>query len=141
KPRSDWSATSYGIGGVRPEWVSHEVAGGRGSPLFLYKYAPVRELLDKLRAEQGSAHDGIILEYYNPASGGSVLQTLSVSMQLLRGGETTLRQRSTAGRIFVCLEGSGATIVDGERLEWKENDVFVVPGWSWSEHENGAKDS
>ncbi len=62
-------------------------------------------------------------------------------MQMLRPDERTLDQRSTAARIFVCLEGSGTTIVDGMELNWGRNDVIVVPGWAWFSHRNGAADS
>jgi gentisate 1,2-dioxygenase len=37
--------------------------------------------------------------------------------------------RSTDGTIFACAEGRGTTNVDGEVLEWRRNDVFVVPSW------------
>ncbi|MBO9580112.1 MAG: cupin domain-containing protein [Sphingobium sp.] len=141
KPRLDWSATAYGVGGVRPAWISHRISGGNGSPQFLYKYEPTRELLDRLRDEEGSPHDGIVVEYYSPETGGSVLRTLGVHMQMLRAGEQTLEQRSTAARIYVCLEGSGATTVGGVTLNWGRNDVFLVPGWTWARHENGARDS
>jgi len=141
KPRTDWSAKAYRVGGVRPAWVSHHVARGSGSPLFLYKYEPTRELLESLRDDDGSPHDGVIVEYYSPETGGSVLRTLGVHMQMLRQNEKTLEQRSTAGRIFVCLEGSGTTIVDGVELHWERNDVFVAPAWCWYRHVNGAADS
>jgi gentisate 1,2-dioxygenase len=62
-------------------------------------------------------------------------------MQMLRANESTLEQRSTAARIFVCLEGSGTTIADGVELNWQRNDVIVVPGWAWSSHRNGSADS
>lgn len=141
KPRINWSANAYGIGGVRPDWVSHHVARGNGSPQFLYMYEPTRELLEKLRDDDGSPHDGLILEYYSPETGGSVLRTLGVYMQMLRVNEVTLEQRSTAARIFVCLEGSGTTTVEGVELRWQRNDVFVVPGWAWYSHKNGSEDS
>jgi len=139
KPRTDWSAKAYGVGGVRPDWVSHKVPGG--SPKFLYKYEPTRSLLEELRGDEGSPHDGLAVEYFSPETGGSVLRTLGIHMHLLRAGETTLEQRSTASRIFVCLEGSGTTTVNGTELTWSRNDVLVVPGWSWFEHCNGTADS
>lgn len=141
KPRLDWSATAYGVGGVRPAWVSHRVRDGAGSPQFLYKYEPTRALLDRLRNDEGSPHDGIIVEYFSPENGGSVLRTLGVYMQMLRAGEKTLEQRSTAGRIFVCLEGSGTTVAGGQEFHWKANDVFVIPGWTWYNHTNATADS
>jgi gentisate 1,2-dioxygenase len=30
------------------------------------------------------------------------------------------------------------TIVDGQRLEWGEKDVFAVPGWATYEHRNAS---
>jgi len=141
KPRTDWSAHAYGVGGVRPAWVSHRVLGGSGSPRFLYKYEPTRELLERLRDDDGSPHDGIIVEYYSPETGGSVLRTLGVNMQMLRAGEQTLEQRSTAARIFVCLEGTGTSTIGGKEFRWGRNDVFVVPGWAWHSHRNGTANS
>jgi gentisate 1,2-dioxygenase len=141
RPRTDWSAHAYGVGGVRPDWVSHHVARGSGSPKFLYKYEPTRALLERLRDDEGSPHDGIIVEYYSPESGSSVLRTLGVHMQMLRANEYTLEQRSTASKIFVCLEGSGSTVAGGVELNWQRNDVFVVPGWTWHRHLNGPNDS
>lgn len=141
KERTNWSANAYGVGGVRPDWVSHRVARGNGSPQFLYRYEPTRALLERLRDDDGSPHDGIIVEYYSPETGGSVLRTLGVYMQMLRANERTLERRSTAARIFVCLEGSGTTVAGGVELKWQRNDVFVVPGWAWHSHRNGPADS
>lgn len=141
KPRTDWSATAYGVGGVRPAWVSHRVARGSGSPLFLYKYDRTRSLFERMRDDDGSPHDGLILEYYSPETGSSVLRSLGVHMQMLRPGEHTLEQRSTASRIFVCLEGAGSTVIGGVQLDWQRNDVFVVPGWAWYSLRNGTADS
>jgi gentisate 1,2-dioxygenase len=141
RSRTNWSANAYGVGGVRPDWVSHRIAGGAGSPQFLYRYEPTRALLERLRDDDGSPHDGIIVEYYSPESGGSVLRTLGVHMQMLRPNERTLEQRSTAARIFVCLEGGGTTVVNDVTLDWQRNDVFLVPGWAWYSFRNGAADS
>ena len=32
--------------------------------------------------------------------------------------------------------GEGATVVDGQRIEWAQGDIFVIPPWSWHSHEN-----
>jgi gentisate 1,2-dioxygenase len=141
KPRTNWSSRAYGVGGIRPDWVSHRTANGNGSPKFLYKYEPTRTLLNRLRDDDGSPHDGIVVEYYSPESGRSVLRTLGVYMHLLRPNEQTLEKRSTASRIFVCLEGSGVTTVAGSELAWQPNDVFVIPGWAWASHKNLSSDS
>jgi gentisate 1,2-dioxygenase len=131
---ADWSAIAYGTaGGVRPSYASP--ASRYGSTQLSYKYAATRELLHSLRADRGSPDEGVIVEYYDPSSGGPVLRTLDVHMQLLRGGEQTLALRRTAGTIYCCLEGSGRTVIDGTTFAWQDKDIFVVPGWSWRQHE------
>jgi gentisate 1,2-dioxygenase len=50
------------------------------------------------------------------------------------------RYRSTDGMVFVCVEGGGSTEVEGKVLEWRPNDVFVVPPWKRYAH-SAAKES
>jgi gentisate 1,2-dioxygenase len=140
--RDDWSAHAYAAGGVRPAYVSHRSGMGYGSPQLMYKYEPTRALLEDLRKEEGSPWDGLIVEYYSPENGGPVMKTMDAHMIMLRGGEVTHDHRQTNGQVFCCLEGSGVTVVGTERLEWKKNDIFVVPSWAWHHHENkGSEDA
>ena len=30
------------------------------------------------------------------------------------------------------------TVVDGQRMEWSQGDIFVIPPWSWHHHENST---
>lgn len=137
---TDRSAIAYGTaGGVRPSSV--RAGNGHGSVQLLYKYASARTLLERLRGEAGSEHEGIAVEYYDPATGGPALRTLDVHLQLLRAGERTLPARQTAGTVYCCLEGAGRTVIDGRTFVWGERDVFVVPGWSWRRHESDAGDA
>jgi gentisate 1,2-dioxygenase len=36
------------------------------------------------------------------------------------------------------VEGSGYTVIDGQRLDWEEKDVFSVPAWAFHEHANSS---
>lgn len=131
----DWSARAYGAaGGVRPVRIDGIQGNPYGSAQMLYKYGPIRELLDTLSSQPNCPPDGPTVEYYDPLTGQPVLRTLDVRMQLLRPGRPTSRFRSTAGTIYCCLEGSGKTIVDDIELEWSAKDIFVAPGWSWQHH-------
>jgi gentisate 1,2-dioxygenase len=38
-------------------------------------------------------------------------------------------------------EGEGYTQVDDVRLEWKKNDIFVVPTWAWHAHVNANRET
>lgn len=131
---------AYGTaGGVRP--ADAPPAPEHGSPQLLYRYAASRALLDRLSGEAGSRYEGIRVECFDPTTGGAVLRTLDVHLQLLRAGEATLALRRTAGTIYCCLEGKGRTVIDGTSFEWSERDIFVVPGWSWRRHEADGVDA
>lgn len=131
---------AYGTAaGIRP--TDAPPGPEHGSVQLLYRYADSRALLGHLRDQPGSRHEGVGVEYYDPATGGPVLRTLGVRLQLLRAGETTLPLRRTAGTIYCCLEGSGRTVIDGKEFAWGERDIFVVPGWSWRHHEAEGEDA
>jgi gentisate 1,2-dioxygenase len=102
----------------------------------------VRDTLDRLRKEAGSAYDGIIVEFVNPATGGPVGPTMSICAQLLRPGERTLSHRQNINTIYIGVEGRGYTEVAGRRIDWTPHDVYCVPSWQWHEHGNdGAEDA
>jgi gentisate 1,2-dioxygenase len=60
------------------------------------------------------------------------------TMQLLAVGARTRHQRSTANRIFCCVEGSGETVAGDKRLAWQRGDTFAVPCWTKFEHTAAA---
>ena len=135
----DHSQNLYGAGGLKPLFVDHVRGLGNHSPMFVYRGERMLEQLDRLRDYDGSPYDGIILEFCDPATGQSVMPTLSYTAQLLRPGETTLAHRHTANAIYCVIEGSGQTVVNGTTLEWNRNDAFCVPAWSWHSHFNGSE--
>ena len=126
----DHYQTLYGEGGLKPLFVDHVRGLGNHSPMFVYRGVLMREQLDRLRDYDGSPHDGIILEFCDPATGQSVMPTLSYTAQLLRPSETTLAHRHTANAIYC--------VIDGTPLEWSRNDAFCVPAWGWHSHVNGS---
>ena len=40
--------------------------------------------------------------------------------------------------VYCVIEGSGFTEVNGKRIDWERNDIFVVPGWQWHRHCNNS---
>jgi gentisate 1,2-dioxygenase len=59
---------------------------------------------------------------------------MGLTVERLSGGFKSRKQRSTANRIFVAMEGSGVTDVNGVRMEWKRGDTVVVPTWNTYQH-------
>ena len=66
--------------------------------------------------------------------GDPAMLTTALYMQRMEGGIITKSVRTTANQVFCCVEGSGATVVDGKRFEWSRGDVVAVPGWRPFEH-------
>ena len=132
------STNLYGTAGLLPLFASDRRGAARHSPMFIYPWAETRQALDRLRAYAGSPYDGILLEYVDPTTGGSVMPTMSFRSQLLRAGEHTRAHRKTASVVYCVLDGEGWTEVEGQRFEWRRNDVFTVPGWLWHAHANAG---
>ena len=130
-----YSTHLYSHGGLTPMFVNHRRGEVDHSPMFVYRWEDTREALDAMSHLSGSPYDAITLEYTNPVSGGPVMPTMSFRSTLLRKDERTQSQRRTSSSVFVVLEGTGKTVVNGTSFEWKPNDVFCVPSWCWYHHE------
>ena len=138
-------AVGYPVDDMTKTWGNPGLtpAGGAWSkgysPLFKYEWAPTYEALSRYAgATDGSPFDGVLMEYVNPATNGPVMQTLGASMQMLRPGERTRAHRHTGSYLYHVAKGRGHTVVNGQRLDWQERDIFCVPSWAWHEHANAS---
>ncbi|WP_159981444.1 MULTISPECIES: cupin domain-containing protein [unclassified Novosphingobium] len=132
----DDSTATWAGTGLRPAGM---VWSKPYSPLFKYEWAPTYEALTKYaRATDGSPFDGVMMEYVNPHTGGPVMQTIGASMQMLRPGERTRAHRQTGSFVYQCAKGKGWSIINGQRFDWQERDIFVVPAWAYHEHANAS---
>ncbi|HKR17707.1 cupin domain-containing protein [Rhizorhapis sp.] len=126
-----WAGTGLRPGGA--QWTKAY------SPLLKYEWAPTYEALKRYaRVTDGSPYDGILMDYVNPNTGGPVMQTIGASMQLLRPGEKTKAHRQTGSFIYQCAKGKGWSVINGQRFDWQERDIFVVPAWMYHEHANAS---
>jgi gentisate 1,2-dioxygenase len=136
-----YSEQVYARGGILPMFGDDgRSQGGRHSPKYHYRWETTREALFAMKDHDGSPYEGIMVEYCDPTTGRPVMPNMSFRVQMLRGGEATLSCRDTSSAIYCCIEGSGYTEVRDVRLEWQENDVFVIPNWMWRRHVNGSPD-
>ena len=107
------------------------------SPLFKYAWKNVYPaLLASLEVNKINPFDGIVMQYSNPLTGGHVMQTMGASMQLLPAGFKGKAHKHTGSFVYQCAKGKGFSIINGERFDWKERDIFCVPSWAWHEHHN-----
>jgi gentisate 1,2-dioxygenase len=134
---ASYSHKLYGQGGLVPSFVMHQRGFGKDtSPLFHYRGADVREALAGLRQEQGDPYEAVTLRFVNPATGASVFPTLDYRAQLFRPGEATRFKRETASTLYIAMEGRGNTEIAGRVYDWRTNDIFVAPSFSWRRHNN-----
>jgi len=128
----DFSSRQFGL--VRPAWN----AATTKNPPRRYKWSETYDALRTLSAAPGDAHDGVLLRYVNPLTGGWTLPTMSCEIQMLRAGEKTRSHRHTSTAIYHAFRGGGVTEINGEKFEWEQGDCFVVPLWSWHNHRNAS---
>ncbi len=133
----DFSQRVYGYGGMLPRFANKQKRGaGLSSPMFVYRWDMMRELLDRHRNEDGDPHDGLMVEYIDPTSGEAVFKTITFMVQMLQPGQKTLPVKTTSSLLVSPFEGKGHSIVDGKKFEWNQLDTLAIPGGSWFEHKN-----
>jgi gentisate 1,2-dioxygenase len=127
------------LGNARPAgWSPYDAH----TPRMRYPWSEMRASLDRLRGDEGSVFDGILLEYVNPLNSGPTLPTMSCRAQLLRPSEKTRAHRALSSTIYLVIEGEGRTVVEGKSFDWHRGSVIVVPNWHWHEHHNlSARDA
>ncbi|WP_394144169.1 cupin domain-containing protein [Vibrio atypicus] len=109
------------------------------SPLFKYQWDATYEALQKMASvSEGNPYDDILMHYTNPVTGGHVMKTMGASMQLLRPGFKGKAHRHTGSYIYHVAKGKGYSIINGQRFDWKERDIFCVPSWAFHEHVNAS---
>jgi len=111
--------------------------GGSTSPIFNYPYKKSRAALQAL-ADSGVADDwnGFKMHYANPLNGGYAMATMATFLSMWPKGYESRPYRSTDATVFVCVEGSGSSIIDGVKFDWSPRDIFVVPSWRTVVHKS-----
>ena len=68
-------------------------------------------------------------------------KTLGGSAERLNASTSSPKRQETASSVYHVIEGSGHSIIDGKRIEWKRGDTFCVPAWCQYQHFANGKDS
>src|SRR5262249_48329541 len=123
----------HGHAHLSPTWVKEKP---RSSPLLLYSWDCTWEALSALRDHEGSAFDGIALEYRHPQRAGRGMPTGACWAQMVRAGERTKAHRHTGSAVYHIVRGEGATVIDGKRFVWSKGDIIALPPWALHEHAN-----
>jgi gentisate 1,2-dioxygenase len=122
-----------------PRFASKQNRGaGLSSPMFVYRWEMVRELLDRHRDNDGDPHDGLMVEYIDPTSGQPVFKTITFFVQMLQPGQKTLPVKTNTSLLISPFEGKGHSVVEGTKFAWNRFDTLAIPGGSWFEHKNDS---
>jgi len=129
----------YGAIRPRPAHVSNAALP------YTYKWRDTLFALNEVAAAgERDPHDGVLLEYVHPITGGATMPTIGCWVQMIPPGESTAPHRHTSSTIYHVVEGQGVTTVGGskgvgEDLTWGPKDCFFVPGWKWHHFRNTSK--
>lgn len=121
-------------GQLRPSWIESPLP----TPPFRYPWGESYGALQAMKEseEEPDPYDGYHAMYTHPITNGPTVPALAAELQLLPPGFKTRSHRHNSRCSSFVLRGEGATVVEGERIEWSRGDIFVVPGWAWHQHEN-----
>ena len=125
-------------GAIRPRVMSSSSA----ALPYNYKWRDTREALNETAAGGPlDAHDGVLLEYSHPLTGGPTMPTIGCWVQMIPPGESTAPHRHTSSTIYHVVEGEGVTSVGKSKsamkdLTWRARDCFFVPSWNWHSFKN-----
>jgi gentisate 1,2-dioxygenase len=101
------------------------------SPVFHYPYAEYRQALEDMKTSTDwDAHQGLKLEFINPATGGPMMPTISGFTQLFPKGFASKPYRATDATVVTVVEGAGTLSVDDQRYDLTPRDVIVIPSWA-----------
>ena len=117
---------------LRPAWD----AKGEGRPVYRYPWGEVRRRLESMKDGPMSPHDGIALEYVNPATGGATLTAMSCWVQMLPPGFKGKRHRHTSSAVYFVIEGDGLAEFEDKQFAWGRHDTMCIPNWTWHRFEN-----
>jgi gentisate 1,2-dioxygenase len=137
QPRQPILATSEQVGHL---FGLAQAPTAPGFPLLHYRWRDTYPALQALMRLGGGPDrfDGYLLEYRNPLTGGSTLPAIQCALQLLPPGQATDAHRHTSTVIYHVVQGTGVSVVDGQRFDWSRGDTFVVPLWCAHQHANTA---
>jgi gentisate 1,2-dioxygenase len=119
---------------VEPEGTSKRTA------LIHYRWRSTYEALCRLAELPGDPYDDVIMEYVNPATGGSFYPTFACCIQMIRSGVRGKAHRQSSSSVYYVFDGKGQSVVNGKRYEWSKGDLFVVPPSFWHEHANSGSE-
>jgi len=123
---------AFATAGLLPDT---EAARRPHSPMFRYPWTRTQAALDQAPAMADASKR---VRYVDPTTGLPAIATLDCYAWQLAAGRATTTARTSANAVFAVVNGEGSSDIGGRKIEWRENDVFTVPHWTWATHKAAA---
>jgi gentisate 1,2-dioxygenase len=130
-PEKSWR--EFGSGLMRPVGPAPKP---ETNPLLVYTKAQADAALELAKGLEPDPVDDVILEYQNPAGGGSALPSMSMKAQIVRPGYSGLAHRHSGSKVYYAVDGAATMVVNGQRFDWGKGDFIAIPPYATVRHLN-----
>jgi gentisate 1,2-dioxygenase len=134
-PRAENAYTGAGITPVPAVSPDHDKPY---SPIFRYPLAKIIEAFEGMSADADSSRR---IRYTNPLTGGPAMPGVDCYMLAPASTSDTRAYRTNANMVCLAVEGEGKSKIDDDTLQWRKNDIFVLPRHHWISHRAKSTDA
>lgn len=142
-----------------PGLPSGLVLGPDGAQLLTYKHLlkpkaerfqalawpadQIKAPLDEMDDQNPEYHGRRVVMLYDPVTGTAqgTTSTLTAFAGIIVAGEVHPPHRHTSSAINYWTQGSGYSVIDGNRLDWEAGDLVLSPGWATHGHANDGDET
>ena len=78
----------------------------------------------------------VTLVHEDTGEAGGALPSLFIGIQIFNPGEHIVPHRHSSYAVYHIVQGTGYSVLDGEKFEWSRGDTFVCPPMASHEHIN-----
>lgn len=107
----------------------------------VWKFSQMKPKIDELVADPLKRADRRFLALVNGDTGTEnpgALPGIFLGIQAFKPGEHILPHRHNSFAIYHIMQGTGYSILEGERIDWEAGDTFACPAWAMHEHINNG---
>jgi len=122
---------NFGAGMIHRKPMFPEHIPASDNALVYYPYSKARAMLADLAAQgAGNPHEGVLLDYVNPATCGPTFPTMGTQLRLVDGKSTVAAMHRTENVIHITMEGSVTFhLPEQQTFTTKPHDVTAIPSW------------
>lgn len=104
----------------------------------MWRWRDLKPQLDAVAKDPLRRADRRFVSLVNEDTGdaGGALPSTFIGIQIFNPGEHIMPHRHSSFAIYHIVQGTGYSILDGEKFEWEKGDTFVCPPMALHEHIN-----